>query len=349
MRQKQVSEMKMLSVPLVRAERGEGAVLAMIRFLCLLVIALHACADFASAQESQEEKLLTRIKQPPTYVRNENYEQKWFDTVKAGIDKARDYLGNYGPVQVYIIGQQSDELEDPKICQAIVEAFCRRRHLNSRDRITDCLKGSGASLIERARDGSTEAYLSYVDYTDPPFAELVFINPHGFPFPYLYTRGIHEYTHVFQRAFPRTPTWMTEGGAEFLAFYLGGRNKWVDFDQSMNQSLRMVQSVGDDAMMKDFEDVEKLEKEQPELKKYYRHLAYDAGVWAVAFAIHRSKSRSVKAYTKRFYPMVGRLGWQQALSRYANVRDTSEFYQRFQQFLDQPIGVQMKMLEELKP
>jgi hypothetical protein len=47
--------------------------------------------------------------------------------------------------------------------------------------------------------------------------------------------------------------------------------------------------------------------------------------------------------------MVGRLGWQQALSRYANVRDTREFYQRFEQFLDQPIGMQIKMLEELKP
>jgi len=111
----------------------------------------------------------------------------------------------------------------------------------------------------------------------------------------------------------------------------------------------MVQSVGDNATMKDFEDVEKLEKQQPELKKYYRHLAYDTGVWAVALAIHRSKSQSVKAYTKKFYPMVGRLGWQQALSRYANVRDTRDFYQRFEQFLDQPIGMQMKMLEELKP
>ena len=47
----------------------------------------------------------------------------------------------------------------------------------------------------------------------------------------------------------------------------------------------MVQSVGDNATMKDFEDVEKLEKQQPELKKYYRHLAYDTGVWAVALLI----------------------------------------------------------------
>ena len=319
------------------------------RFFFILLVTLHCCPATVPAQDDQEQKLLSRTQQPPAYTRNDNYDSKWFDTVKTGIDRTRDYLGNYGPVQVYVIGQQSSELEDPKTGQAIIEAFCRRRHRGSPDRISDCLKGQGASLVQRARDGSTEAYLSYVNSTDPPFAELVFINPHGFPFPYLYTRGIHEYTHVFQKAFPRTPTWMTEGGAEFLAFYLGDREEWIDMDQSMNQSMRMVQSVGDEASMKDFEDVEKLEKERPELKKYYRHLAYDAGVWAVAFAIHRSRSRSVKDYTKKFYPLVARLGWEQALARYANVRDSSDFYQRFEKFLDQPIGVQMKMLQQLRP
>ena len=319
------------------------------RFVLILVLGLHIFPVAASAQDKQPQNLLTRSKQPPTYVRNENYEKKWFETVKTGIDKARDYLGNYGPVQVYVIGQQAKELEDPQTAEAIIEAFCRRRNLHNKDRINDCLKRSGASLIERAKKGSTEAYLSYVNDTDPPFAELVFINPHGFPFPYLYTRGIHEYTHVFQRAFPQTPTWMTEGGAEFLAFYLGDRYKWVDLQQSMNRSMRMVQSVGDKATMKDFEDVEKLEKERPELKKYYRHLAYDAGVWAVALAIHRSQRRSVKTYTQEFYPLVGRLGWEQALSQYAKVKDATEFYERFEQFLDQPIGLQMKILEELKP
>jgi hypothetical protein len=321
----------------------------MSRFLLNLLVVCFVFPGVVSAQERKAEKLLTRTKEAPTYVRNENYDRKWFDTIKSGIDKTREYLGNYGPVQVYIIGQQTNELEDAQVAQAIVEAFCRRRQSKNGERLSDCLKRSGASLIKRGREGSTEAYLSYVKQTDPPLAELVFINPHGFPFPYLYTRGIHEYTHVFQRAFPRTPTWMAEGGAEFLAFYLGDQYKWIDLEQSMNKSMRMVQSVGDVATMKDFEDVEKLEKERPELKKYYRHLAYDAGVWAVAFAIHRSKDRSVKTYTQEFYPLVAKLGWEKALGRYAQVANVEEFYERFAKFLDEPIGVQMQMLAALKP
>lgn len=199
----------------------------MSRFLLIVLVLCFLVPGTVSAQDRQAEKLLKATKEPPTYVRNENYDRKWFDTIKTGIDKTRDYLGNYGPVQVYIIGQKTNELEDPQVAQAIVEAFCRRRQSNHGEGLSDCLKRSGASLIERGKNGSTEAYLSYVNQTDPPLAELVFINPHGFPFPYLYTRGIHEYTHVFQRAFPRTPTWMTEGGGGIPGL-LPGRSIQVD-------------------------------------------------------------------------------------------------------------------------
>ena len=302
------------------------------------------------SQDIKNEKLLSIIKQPPSYVRNINYDKKWFNVLRTGIDKTREYLGNYGPLQVYIIGQESKELEDEAVGEAIIKAFCHCRHAQTKDRIPDCLKDTGASLIKRARNNSTEAYLSYVDYADPPLAELIFINPHGFDMPYLYTRGIHEYTHVFQRGFPSTPTWMTEGSAEFLAFYLGAKNEWVNFEQSMKESMRMVQSVeNDDVSLVDFEDIEKIERERPELKKYYRHIAYDAGVWAVAFLIHQSDNRSVKSFTKNFYQMIGRLGWQEAVKRYAKFDNLAEFYESFEKFLEESTEQKIQMLNKLKP
>ena len=78
-------------------------------------------------------------------------------------------------------------------------------------------------------------------------------------------------------------------------------------------------------------------------------MAYHAGVWAVAFAIYRSKSQSVKSYPQEFYPLIARVGWQKALSRYANVRDSDAFYAQFQSFLSEPIGRQMKILDALQP
>ena len=80
--------------------------------------------------------------------------------MKKGIDTTRDYLGNYGPLCVYIIGQEQDELKSDKIAKKIVDDYCRNRHGEASNRLSDCLKHKGLSLIERARDGSTESAAS---------------------------------------------------------------------------------------------------------------------------------------------------------------------------------------------
>ena len=303
-----------------------------------------------ASMADDKSKRMVLTESDPEYVRNENYPEKWFRVLRKGIDTTREYLGNYGPLCVYIIGQEKDELKSDAVADRIIEAYCRNRHGEAEDRVQDCLRRKGGSLVERARDGSTEAYLSYVDFLDKPLAELVFINPHGFPMPYLHTRGIHEYVHVFQRAHARTPTWLTEGGAEFLAFYLGDKHDWIDFEISMEGSMRMARKVKKaDASLIDFEDIGKIEKERPHLKKYYRHLAYDAGAWAVALLIYRSESRSVKQFMIMFYPMLDEKGWRSAVCRYGGYEDINAFYSAFSKLLEQPEKEQMKLLRVIKP
>tara|TARA_B100000676_G_scaffold307365_1_gene365667 strand:+ start:2632 stop:4527 length:1896 start_codon:yes stop_codon:yes gene_type:complete len=330
--------------------------------LLLKRLDLLAAVDFVFEKSAQKSKsssdqkpvatdgaLLKSSSEAPEYFGNKNYDQKWKSVLKTGIDTTREYLGNYGPTNVYIIGQEEDELAEASVAEKIIKDYCKCRHPNNKDNYEHCLKRNGASLIERAKDGSTEAYLSYVDFTESPLAELVFINPHGFPMPYLYTRGIHEYTHVFQRSYPQTPTWMTEGGAEFIAFYLGGQHEWVNFQDSMRQSMRMVQSVDPtEATIIDFEDIGAIERDRPELKKYYRHLAYDAGVWGVAYLIHSSSTRKVRHYTTRFYPMIAKLGWKDAIVQYTSFETVEGFYESLQEFFGKPIGEQMRLLEELR-
>ena len=311
---------------------------------------LFLAGGVVAGMGDDKSKRMVLTESDPEYVRNENYPQKWFRVLSKGIDTTREYLGNYGPLCVYIIGQEKDELKSDAVADRIIEAYCRNRHGEAEDRVQDCLRRKGGSLVERARDGSTEAYLSYVDFLDKPLAELVFINPHGFPMPYLHTRGIHEYAHVFQRAHARTPTWLTEGGAEFLAFYLGDKHDWIDFEISMEGSMRMARKVKKaEASLIDFEDVGKIEKERPHLKKYYRHLAYDAGAWAVALLIHRSESRSVKQFMTKFYPMLDEKGWRSAVCRYGGYGDINAFYSAFAKQLEQPEKEQMKLLRVIKP
>ena len=311
---------------------------------------LFLAGDFVAGIADDKSKRVVLTELEPEYVRNKNYSDKWFRVLRKGIDTTREYLGNYGPLCVYIIGQEQDELNSDEVAKKIIDAYCRNRHGEVQERVQDCLKRKGASLVERARDGSTEAYLSYVDFLEEPLAELVFINPHGFPMPYLHTRGIHEYAHVFQRAHARTPTWLTEGGAEFLAFYIGGKHDWIDFEKSMKDSMSMARKVNKgEASLIDFEDFGKIEKERPHLKKYYRHLAYDAGAWAVALLIHRSERRSLKHFTTKFYPMLDEEGWRSAVCRYGGYENIDSFYSAFAKLLEKPEEQQMKMLRAINP
>ena len=311
-----------------------------------LVFAVILCSARGEEKLAPEKRLLSRHEAPPTYLRNEKDDSKWSGIIRDGIDAARKYFGNYGPVYVYILGHQDKTLNSEDFHRELVEAYCRQRCGDKRKRLGPCRAGSGAELVKKAHSGRGDAYLSFVGDTDPPIAELVFINPHQFRDPYLYTRGIHEYTHVFQRSFPTTPTWMTEGGAEFFAAWLGEKHGWEKFQDAMGEFMKNVHRVEDPGL--GIENMEDVDKVSPAVKKYYRHLAYDAGAWAFAFMIHKSKGRSIANTKKILYPQVARHGWERALAEFAQVKDKQAFYKAFREFLKTPLEAQLKMLGTLK-
>ena len=313
---------------------------AMLWLMWLTVLA------FGAAKNTEKPKLLSRLDTPPVFVRNDKDDSKWPQIIREGVNEARKYFGNYGPVYVYIIGHEDSELNSDEFHRRIVDEYCKRRHAPTNDRIDKCKNREGAKLVKQALSGRGDAYLSLVDYTEPPVAELVFINPHKFRDPYLYTRGIHEYTHVFQRSFPETPTWMMEGGAEFFACYLGEKRGWSDLSREMTKFMQNVNRIEDPEL--GIQDMEDVDKAAPEIKKYYRHLAYDAGAWAFAFMIHRSTSRSIAGVLRSFYPLLAEKGWEVALVEHVNMDDKEAFYEAFGEFLKQPLNMQLKMLETLK-
>ena len=308
--------------------------------------AVIACSVRGNEEHEPEKKTLSLRKAPPTYVKNAKDHSRWPGIIRDGIDAARKYFGNYGPVYVYILGHKNKALNSEDFHRELVDAYCRHRCGGSQKKLQSCKTGPGAELVKKALSGRGDAYLSFVGDTDPPIAELVFINPHEFRDPYLYTRGIHEYTHVFQHSFPTTPTWMTEGGAEFFAAYLGEKHGWEKFSDAMKEFMKNVHRVEDPAL--GIEDMEDVDKAPPAVKKYYRHLAYDAGAWAFAFMIHKSKGRSISNTRKILYPLVAKHGWERALVEFAQVKDKQTFYRAFGDFLKTPLEAQLKMLETLE-
>lgn len=297
---------------------------------------------------------LEKLRQPwtrelqtaPDIFISHGYDPKWPDAMKAGIDVARDYLGNYGPLQVYIIGQEDDELSDPAHVEEIAQAYCLIHNAGSERPIEDCLAEDGRVIAQKAVDGDTEAYLTMAMDSDPPRAEIVLINPHGFGGDDMPTRSIHEYTHVYQKAFAFTPTWMMEGGAELLACHLGEKHGWGERDQTMEWYARHLEEAED--LRYTIRDMEEIETAGPLIARWHRELAYDAGAWAVAYLIDHTPSRSIRTYFRGYFPLVDRMGWEKALCEITDFTSVDAFYEGFEVFMNQPIEERLDLLDRLK-
>ena len=288
----------------------------------------------------------TRIAEPPQYFMNEGYDEAVMEMIRSGIDVTRSYLGNYGPVQVFVLGNTGKGLDDQASLEVIAEAYCDVHFGNSRHSMEGCIQYKGLELARKARDGAQEAYLSYAMEARPPIAELVFINTHDWGDDVLPTRGIHEYTHVYQKAFEFTPTWMMEGSAELLACHLGEKHGWGTRRAFMEHCAHRIEHA--DGLIYTIREMEDVETVSPAVKRWYRELAYDSGAWAVVYMITCSDSQSIRDFFIGFYPEVNQDGWERAVLQYTGHSDLDAFYSGFEVFMSLPLEERLNILDSIR-
>ena len=297
--------------------------------------------------EANRRPFTMKLQRPPSYFVSHDYDERWVRAIRSGIDVTRDYLGNYGPVQVYIVGQENEELADPAHRNEIAEAFCSIHNAGSDRPIEDCLADDGGEMARKAVEGASEVFMTAAFDSDPRVAELVFINAHTMggeeTMPVL---GIHEYVHVYQKSFEFTPTWMMEGAAVLLAGHLGAKHGWGEFEQAMEWCARHLEEVED--LEYTIRDMEEIETASPDVARWHHELAYEAGPWAVAFAISRSPSRSIGQHYRSFYPLVDKMGWKAALCEYSDMENIDAFYSGFESFMQRPLADRLAVLDALK-
>ncbi len=63
------------------------------------------------------------VDKPPRYLRNEKDTSKRYQVIRRGIDEARRYWGNYGPVYVYILGHEDETLNSDEFHRWIIEQY----------------------------------------------------------------------------------------------------------------------------------------------------------------------------------------------------------------------------------
>jgi len=287
---------------------------------------------------------------PPSFQVLSTSDPARVQEVRAGIDLARDFLGSYGPTHVYVLGlREGSALEDEERAEFVRE-FCLRRWGGGSGELPEWLERDGQRLFEVLLAGEAEAYCSYVDATEPPMVELIFINVDvwgspGEPVPDPTLRGIHEYVHVFQHGFAPTPTWMMEGGAMFFEVALPWREGMREPHDTMRHCMQQAQRMVELGLS--IADMEEIDDAPEGVREYHRELAYDAGAWAVAYMIQRSGSRRLDSLRDELYPLVDELGWQEAVARYAGCEDVDAFYAAFEAFLAEPLEQQLAALDRL--
>ena len=104
--------------------------------------------------EANRRPFTMKLQRPPSYFVSHDYDERWVRAIRSGIDVTRDYLGNYGPVQVYIVGQENEELSDPAHRNEIAEAFCNTHNAGSDRPVEDCLADEGNEMARKAVEGA---------------------------------------------------------------------------------------------------------------------------------------------------------------------------------------------------
>ena len=143
------------------------------------------------------------------------------------------------------------------------------------------------------------------------------------------------------------PTWLMEGGAVFSEAWLPALKGRGDPRRMMRHFMDSAHRVDDPSLS--IADMEEIETASPEVAKYHRELAYDAGAWAVTFMIYKSPTRSVASLRDAFYPRVAEVGWEAALPEYVGMKDKDAFYEAFANFMELPREEQLQVFDALKP
>eukprot|EP00466_Bigelowiella_natans_P009542 jgi/Bigna1/141154/aug1.60_g15862 len=242
----------------------------------------------------------------PTYHRSAGYDKKGeqWRLIKTGIDTARKYLGSYGELTIFIVGGKDTEAN-----LKALRPMC----------------GEKEHIIKMAESDQGDAYVcGAVDEG----RGMVFCNTHKFAVHgfndrklqtpnYVSTRGIHEYFHVYQGCYlEESATWLEEGSAEFLAFYLGGCNKWNVLETFEKQ------------MMFHMEEAQRWRKQNEGIT-----IEHMEDIEKVAFAIGQS-GKSVRHFYSEFCPLIKqRKSWKKALMEYTKLSSLQDFYFMFEMFM----------------
>ena len=280
----------------------------------------------------------------PTYVMTSDLGEESLQVVKDGVTKAQEYLGNYGPLKVFIIGT------DIEAANVVASEFCEWTY-EGQKRIDECFDDEqGIEIRDLAKYDSGGAYAeSDGRELSTPTRAITIGNP-----PYDpddngliggYKVAMHEYIHIYQHAHitddDEIPGWIEEGSAELLAMFLAGK-----YDEYINDSVKIARELRENnsgLTIKDLEDDGTSEKLQEDCLKCYWKLQSETSSLATVLLINQT---SMDYFFKEYIPSIFYLGKEKSFEN-AFGFTMDEFYVTFEEFLNLPESERFKILKQI--
>ena len=277
-------------------------------------------------------KILT---EEPAIFPADDVEQSTTDLVKEWIQLAVDTWGNYGPLEIYIVGNDFDS------AKKLEGEFCERhKNLDSKWRVDwDCAHEQYKIFTRYVTDGGAGVSTYIRNYIDYYFMTLTMGPKYPDPGENDYkVVTLHEYFHIYQHAHisdiepnhdksvrgakmggERNP-WFSEGSAEFMAQLLYSRQPGVRENNLKDVMARKYETV-DQYLSQDIR-LEDLAYGDPVN-------AYDIGSWFIAYLVHQFGE---DALVDGFYKDLDVLGFEESFTKHFT-KPSNELVDEFNEFI----------------
>ena len=281
----------------------------------------------------------------PEFTITDDLNEEALNSVKKGVIIGTEYLGNYGPLKVFIIGSDIDK------AKIVAKEFCEWAYVD-KVMIEHCIdKDQGIDIVEMAIYKGNNGFAQHSREIENPNQSFVMGNPDK----YSVKISIHEYVHIYQNAHivdgwwndkeddAGLPRWLEEGSAELLAMYLVG-----DYANYLSESLKIAKNFKKDnpyisiRNLENETDLRILENKDCLGGHCIGTLQYETGTVATALLINQT---SMDYFYKEYIPKIAYLGGKKAFETSFNIT-INEFHEIFDSFLDLSVDEMMNFLNK---
>ena len=257
--------------------------------------------------------------------------KKWYEiAIKA--------WGNYGPTEIWIVGNSVPE------AMKLTDKYCNLRIKKGQNvSKIDCINNH--SFVDYARNGGAGLSTFRNNWDDwSGFVIGISSKPSSQEDDYKVII-LHEYFHVYQHAHifskneserdsrNRKNPWWTEGGAEYMAQLLYSKQKGVQPSYLKSVMKSKLKSLNE---LSDYESIKNIPYDDQRT-----HLAYDLGAWFIAFIINKT---SEETYRVNFYKDLNTKGFEGAFVKNFGASSDDLLEEFHKSFLKLGVEEKMKIL-----